>query len=122
MPNATATSDAGTAGANRRQPNDYGERDNSHGQCSPLRFIEVAEEVPRLFEEVAVPFSNPNTLGSCPTMIVSASPMMKPFMTGSEMKLARKPRRNRPASNAMVPVDQREHRGERQEVVRSRRS
>ena len=37
-------------------------------------------------------------------MIVSASPMTKPFITGSEMKLARKPRRNSPATSANRPV------------------
>ena len=31
-------------------------------------------------------------------MIVSARPMMNPFITGSEMKLARKPRRRSPAT------------------------
>ena len=30
--------------------------------------------------------------------------MMKPFITGSEMKLARKPSRNRPATMAMIPT------------------
>jgi hypothetical protein len=37
-------------------------------------------------------------------MIVSASPMMKPLSTGSEMKLARKPSRSRPAITASAPV------------------
>ena len=37
-------------------------------------------------------------------MIVSASPTMKPFSTGSEMKFARKPSRSRPASSAARPV------------------
>ncbi len=46
----------------------------------------------------------PNSFGSCPTMIVSASPMMNPFSTGSEMKLARKPSRRRPAASARIPT------------------
>ena len=37
-------------------------------------------------------------------MIVSASPTMKPLITGSEMKLARKPSRSRPAISAASPV------------------
>ena len=37
-------------------------------------------------------------------MIVSASPMMKPLSTGSEMKLAMKPSRSRPAITAMTPA------------------
>jgi hypothetical protein len=36
--------------------------------------------------------------------MVRASPMMKPLSTGSEMKLARKPRRSRPAPTASSPV------------------
>ena len=38
-------------------------------------------------------------------MIVSASPTMKPLITGSEMKFARKPSRRTPASSAEIPVD-----------------
>ncbi len=37
-------------------------------------------------------------------MIVSASPTMKPLITGSEMKLARKPSRSSPAISAASPV------------------
>jgi hypothetical protein len=37
-------------------------------------------------------------------MIVSASPMMKPFSTGSEMKLARNPSRSAPATRARMPT------------------
>jgi len=37
-------------------------------------------------------------------MIVHATPTMKPLMTGSEMKPARKPRRSSPASSANAPV------------------
>ena len=37
-------------------------------------------------------------------MIVSASPTMKPFSTGSEMKLATNPRRRSPARIAMTPA------------------
>ena len=41
-------------------------------------------------------------------MIVRASPMMKPFSTGSEMNDARKPSRSTPASIASEPGDDRE--------------
>ena len=37
-------------------------------------------------------------------MIVSAMPMMKPLITGSEMKFDRNPRRTSPASSARTPV------------------
>ena len=37
-------------------------------------------------------------------MIVSASPTMKPLITGSEMKPARKPSRRIPATSAAIPV------------------
>ena len=37
-------------------------------------------------------------------MIVNAMPMMNPLSTGSEMKLARNPRRSTPAARAYAPV------------------
>ena len=37
-------------------------------------------------------------------MIVNASPTMNPLSTGSEMKLARNPRRSRPAIRAARPA------------------
>jgi hypothetical protein len=46
----------------------------------------------------------PSSFGIWPTMIVSASPTMKPFRTGAEMKLARKPRRASPATSARMPT------------------
>jgi hypothetical protein len=49
-------------------------------------------------------FSTPKSFGNCPTMIVRARPMMNPFITGSEMKLARKPRRSSPATSAAIPT------------------
>jgi hypothetical protein len=46
----------------------------------------------------------PNIFGSWPAMMVRARPMMKPFITGSEMKEARNPNRARPATRARTPV------------------
>jgi len=46
----------------------------------------------------------PSSLGTWPMMMVNANPMMKPLSTGSEMKLAKKPRRRSPASSAATPV------------------
>jgi hypothetical protein len=51
-----------------------------------------------------LPFSTPNSLGNWPAMMVSASPMMKPLSTGSEMKLATKPSRVRPARMPITPA------------------
>ena len=49
-------------------------------------------------------FGTPKNFGTCPIMIVSASPTMKPFNTGSEMNEAMKPSRSRPASRPAIPV------------------
>ena len=82
----------------RRSPSTTRSETRTDERASAMRVAEVAEEVPELLEEVAVAaLSTPNSFGSWPTMIVSASPMMKPLSTGSEMKLARKPRRSSPA-------------------------
>jgi hypothetical protein len=50
------------------------------------------------------PFSMPNSFGSWPTMTVSASPMMNPFRTGSEMKFAMNPNRKTDATIASSPT------------------
>ena len=64
-----------------------------------------------------LPFSTPNSLGSWPAMIVSASPMMKPLSTGSEMKLATKPSRSRPAIAAIDARCDRERRSQGDELA-----
>jgi len=50
------------------------------------------------------PFPTPKAAGTCPMMIVSARPMMKPLSTGSEMNEARNPSRARPAARQRRPV------------------
>ncbi|OLT05150.1 hypothetical protein BJF90_19590 [Pseudonocardia sp. CNS-004] len=49
-------------------------------------------------------FSTPNSAGSWPMMIVSASPTMKPLSTGSEMNAAMNPSRRSPARMPTTPV------------------
>ena len=70
-----------------------------------------------LLEEVAAALRDPEQLrGAGPMMIVSASPTMKPLSTGSEMKFARKPRRQETGDERHDPDDERQrggHRGER---------
>ena len=62
-------------------------------------------------------FSMPNSFGTWPMMIVRARPMMKPLSTGSEMKLARNPRRSSPAPSGEHAGHEREHARERQHLV-----
>ena len=52
------------------------------------------------------PFSTgmPSTLPSCPTRMTSPMPALNPVSTGSEIKLARKPRRSSPASSKNAPT------------------
>ena len=54
------------------------------------------------------PLLMPRRAGTWPTMIVSARPTMKPFSTGSEMRLATKPSRARPATRPIDPGGDRE--------------
>ena len=89
---------AGHHGREAPQGEHDDERHHADDQRPRLGVAEVAEEAPELLEEVAVLFSMPNSLGTWPMMIVRARPMMKPLSTGSEMKLARKPSRSRPAT------------------------
>jgi hypothetical protein len=46
----------------------------------------------------------PNSFGSWPAMTVSASPMMNPLSTGSEMKFAMNPNRKSDAAIASSPT------------------
>ena len=103
-PSATATSEAGTAGATRRSPSTTASE--SAPTASVARLVSPSAETrsQACSKKSPSPFSTPNSFGSCPMMIVSASPTMKPLSTGSEMKPARKPRRSRPASVTMMPV------------------
>ena len=50
------------------------------------------------------PLDTPKSLGTWPIMMVKARPMMNPLSTGSEMKLAMNPSRNRPKRRAITPA------------------
>jgi hypothetical protein len=103
-PKATATSEPGTTGASRRSPM------TSASDTTPIASV-AACVPPRLpsrsqssSKKSPGPVSTPNSFGSCPAMMVSARPTMKPLRTGSEMKLARNPSRSTPAISATAPV------------------
>jgi hypothetical protein len=49
--------------------------------------------------------SMPSAFPSCPEMISSPVPALNPASTGSEMKSARNPRLNAPATSRMTPVN-----------------
>jgi hypothetical protein len=82
----------------------HGQRDESDGQRGSVGVPEVGDQVPDLGEEVAAAHGYPNSLGSCPAMMVSARPTMNPLRTGSEMKSASNPRRISPATMPASPV------------------
>ena len=46
----------------------------------------------------------PSSAGTCPAMMVSASPTMKPFSTGSLISVAMKPSRSSPAAIPTSPT------------------
>jgi hypothetical protein len=57
---------------------------------------ELAEQIPRLLEEVPAPPSTPNRAGSWPTAMNSPSPNRNPVSTGFEIRSVIPPRRSRP--------------------------
>ena len=117
-PSSTATSEPGTIGAHAPSPSTIASEQHADDERGTLGVAELGDDVPELLEEVAARPSRRRTAsGSWPTMIVSARPTMKPLSTGSEMKLARKPSRSRPATSAMSPGGDRERRGQRREAV-----
>ena len=81
------------------QPQDQRQRHQPEQQRQPVGLVELAEQVPELSKKSPSPSGTPNSLGSCPTTIVRARPMMKPLSTGSEMKLATKPSRSQPGDD-----------------------
>ena len=104
IPSSTATSEAGMAGASRLRPS------TTASDATPTASVSASVSPSPLSTPQACSkkspsaLSMPNSFGTWPMMIVSASPTMKPLITGSEMKLARKPRRRIPASSAAIPV------------------
>ena len=100
----TATSEPGTTGSHRRRATTTASEPaptSSVGPSMSPRWRTTPHACSKKFPSAR---SIPNSLGTWPMMIVSASPMMKPFITGSEMKWARKPSRSRPATRARRPV------------------
>ena len=61
---------------------------------TPQSFSKKSPDVPSI----------PKRFGTWPMMMVSASPTMNPLSTGSEMNVARKPSRAKPAPMPMIPV------------------
>ena len=86
------------------QQQEDGERDAADEYRPSTDVPELADDVPSWSKKSPEPFDTPRSLGTWPIMIVKARPMMKPLSTGSEMKLATKPRRARPATRARTPV------------------
>jgi hypothetical protein len=104
-PISTATSDPGTRGAARRMPSTIASETSPTTTVAPLALPSSVTTCQTFWKKSPEPFSTPNRPGSWPAMMTSASPMMKPFSTGSEMKFAMNPSRRRPAARAMMPVE-----------------
>jgi hypothetical protein len=104
IPSTTATSDPGTIGATRRSPRISASDPSPTSSVSPLVWSRLPSRCHSCSKKLPSPLGTPNSLGSCPTMIMRATPMMKPLSTGSEMKLATKPSRASPATTPMMPA------------------
>ena len=104
MPSATATSEPGTPGAKRRSARITASESAPTSRIAPWVSPRCASTCHSCWKKSPVPLPIPSSFGTCPIRIVSASPTMKPFSTGSEMKFARKPSRSTPASSAARPV------------------
>jgi hypothetical protein len=69
-------------------------------------------------KKLPAPFSMPNSFGSWPTMTVSASPMMNPLSTGSEMKFGDEPQPQDRCGDREQPDSDRERRRQLDVVAR----
>ena len=103
-PSATTTSEPGTTGANRRSPSTTASDATPTTSVRPSVSPRLETTSQSCSKKSPSPFSMPKSFGTWPMMIVSARPTMNPFSTGSEMKLATKPSRSRPATTPMTPV------------------
>ena len=119
MPTATATSGAGRRLVRRGSRI----RMASVTQRPAQRWAsEIWSRLPRIWQHRLEdgPFSTgmPRTLPNCPTKMTSPMPALKPVSTGSEIKLARKPRRSRPGQQQKDAHQQGQRRGGDQVVGR----
>jgi hypothetical protein len=101
---ATATSGAGTAGATRRRTRTIASDSSPTSTVRHCAWPSRVTTSQNCWKKLPEPLSTPSSLGTWPMMMVSARPMMKPFSTGSEMKLARNPSRATPAASARMPI------------------
>ncbi|AOT62291.1 hypothetical protein A4G23_05186 [Streptomyces rubrolavendulae] len=104
MPSATATSEPGTAGAALRRTRIRARPPAPTRAVRPLVAPRSPTRVHTFSKKSPGPPLRPSSFGSWPAMIVSARPTMKPFITGSETKDARKPRRSAPPRSAAPPT------------------
>jgi hypothetical protein len=104
MPNTTATSDPGTIGATCLSPRIRASDTSPTNRVSQWVSSSSPSRCHSCSKKLPLPLGIPNSLGSCPTTIVRARPMMKPLSTGSEMKLPQSPARASPATTPMMPV------------------
>ena len=101
---AATTSDAGSAGTALRRPRTPARERSPTSTVAPLASPRLVTMCQSFSKKSPEPLLMPRRAGTWPTMIVSARPTMKPFSTGSEMRLATKPRRARPATRPMTPA------------------
>ena len=105
MPISTATSEPGTRGANRRSPSTTASEMTPTARVAPLVSPSWVITSQIFWKKLPEPLGMPKKPGSWPAMITSARPMMNPFSTGSEMRLAMNPSLKMPASSAVTPAE-----------------
>ena len=104
IPAAAAMSGAGAVGRTRSSPT------SRMSMTAPTARVgsEVSgtawSRAPRLWKKPSLTKWTPSSLGIWSRTITRPMPALKPTSTGSEMKLATKPRRNSPASMSIAPT------------------
>ena len=107
---AIAISGAGERGAKRSSAEDqreHGNADRDRGDRSMRQLRAIAN---RSRKKPVFSIWMPSSLGTWSTTITSPMPDLKPVSTGSEMKLATKPRRSTDAATSMRAGQDRERR------------
>src|SRR4051794_17899184 len=91
-------------GPDEFQPDQQGESRRRYGERRPGEARQRGDEFKEIGEEAVLGDVHPEELGKLVEMMTRPIPVLNPMRTGSEMKLARKPKRRRRATMSASPT------------------
>ncbi|MNE58755.1 hypothetical protein D3C80_1538070 [compost metagenome] len=104
MPSATAIKGAGSRGVKRFMPTSSRTMNTPTATVGSEAWPTLWTVATRLCRKPPLSMCVPNSLGNWSSTMTTPMPALKPTSTGSEMKLATKPRRSNPATIRIAPT------------------